>query len=310
MKKEKQALSHYEACAELYPNHAPIWQNIGKICFDLKQYEKAGDCLLKAYEADNKKNSPALYHVAVSYIMAGKEKKALPHLVYLSSGQAGPPKIEWLEAMLKVYMDLQLNEKTFELINRLLDKNGNHPRWWKILAQFYLQQNDYKNALAALTIHSYLTPVNREDMVLLGDLASTVGVPLKAGAYYKKALSLSNRPADYEKLASAYLAAYKPAKAKQVLTMALEKKPESGLWFMMGQVLYQEENFDKAYHAFDQSARLDPGNGEAYLMMGYCALRIDRKDSARSAFQKACRFSKQRKMAEELLRQAASWKER
>jgi tetratricopeptide (TPR) repeat protein len=234
--------------------------------------------------------------------MAGKEKKALPHLVYLSSGQAGPPKIEWLEAMLKVYMELQLNEKAFELINRLLDKNGNHPRWWKILAQFYLQQNDYKNALAALTIHSYLTPVNREEMVLLGDLASTVGVPLKAGAYYKKALSLSNRPTDYEKLASAYLAAYKPAKAKQVLTMALEKKPESGLWFMMGQVLYQEENFDKAYHAFDQSARLDPGNGGSYLMMGYCALRIDRKDSARSALQKACRLSKQRKMAEKLLK--------
>lgn len=306
MQKEKQALSHYEASAELYPNYAPIWQNIGKICFDLKQYEKAGDCLLKAYEADNKKNSLALYHVAVSYIMAGKEKKALPHLVYLSSGQAGPPKIEWLEAMLKVYMDLELKEKAFELINRLLNKNGNDPRWWKILAQFHLQQNDYKKALAALTIHSYLTPINREDIMLLGDLATTAGVPLKAGEYYEKALKLSNRPGDYEKLASAYIAAHKPAKAKQVLTMALKKKPASGLWFMMGQVLYQEENFDKAYNAFNQSARLDPGNGGAYLMMGYCALQIDKKDTAISAFQKACHFPKQRNRAKELLRQAES----
>ncbi|MBW2119506.1 MAG: tetratricopeptide repeat protein [Deltaproteobacteria bacterium] len=303
MGKEREALSHYKASVDLYPDYAPIWQNMGKICFDLKQYEKAGDCLLKAYETGKKKDPSALYNVAVSYIMAGKEKKALPHLLYLSSGRAGLPKIEWLEAMLKVYMDLQLKEKAFELINRLIDKSGNDPRWWKMLAQFHLQQNDYKKALAALTIHSYLTPINKKNIMLLGDLASAVGVPLKAGEYYEKALNLSNSPANYEKLASAYIAAHKPAKAIQVLNMALKKKPASGLWFMMGQVLYQEENFDKAYNAFDQSARLDPGNGRAYLMMGYCALQTDRKDTARSAFQKASRFSKQRKMAKELLKQ-------
>jgi tetratricopeptide (TPR) repeat protein len=303
--KEREALSHYEAAADLYPDYAPIWQNIGKICFDLKQYEKAGDCLLKAYETTEKKDPLALYNVAVSYIMGGKEKKALAHLMYLSSGRAGVPKSEWLEAMLKVCMDLQLKEKAFELINRLLDKSGNDPRWWKILAQFHLQQNDYKKALTALTIYSYLTPINRKDIMLLGDLASTVGVPLKAGEYYEKALNFSNNPVDYEKLASAYIAAYKPEKAIQVLTVALKKKPTSGLWFMMGQVLYQKEDFDKAYNAFDQSACLDPGNGEAYLMMGYCALRIERKDTARDALQKACRFPKQHKMAKELLKHVA-----
>ena len=60
-------------------------------------------------------------------------------------------------------------------------------------------------------------------------------------------------------------------------------------------------NFDKAYNAFNQSARIDPKSGRAYLMMGYCALRTDNKNSADAAFQRAARFPKQKKMAKKLL---------
>lgn len=56
MGKEKEALSYYETSADLYPEYAPTWQNMGKIYFDIKQYEKAGDCLLKTYELVEKKN--------------------------------------------------------------------------------------------------------------------------------------------------------------------------------------------------------------------------------------------------------------
>ena len=142
--------------------------------------------------------------------------------------------------------------------------------------------------------------------MLLGDLYNAVGVPLSAAAYYEKALTSGNNPAIYDKLASAYIGAHRPAKAIEVLDRALEKKPTSKLWFMMGQVLYEEEEFDKAYNAFNQSARIDPKNGRAYLMMGYCALQMDKKETARSAFQKATRFPRQRKIAKELLKQVAS----
>ena len=142
--------------------------------------------------------------------------------------------------------------------------------------------------------------------MLLGDLYNAVGVPLSAAVYYEKALTSGNNPAVYEKLASAYIGAHRSAKAIEVLDRALEKKPTSGLWFMMGHVLYEEDNFDKAYNAFDQSARLDRKSGRAYLMMGYCALQMDKKEAARTAFQKASRFPKQRKMAKELLKQVTT----
>jgi len=308
--KEKQALSHYETSAKLYSDFAPTWQNIGKIYFDLKQYEKAGDCLLKAYKIDEKGDPSALYNIAVSYIMAGKEKKALPHLEYLVADQAGPPKTEWLEALLKVCMDLQLKEKAFEVINRLIDKNSNDPRWWKIIAQFHLNQGDYEKGVAALTVYSYLTPMKKKELMLLGDLNSYIGIPLKAAEYYEKTLHLKNNPAIYKKLASAYLAAHEPAKAIDTLNRALKKRPTSKLYFMMGQVFYEQEDFDRAYQAFHESSSLDHKDGQAVMMMGYCALRMDKNEMAGSAFQKATHFPKQRKIAKELLKQVASWKKR
>ena len=305
--RDKEALLHYRAAANLNPGFVAVWQNMGKIHFDLKHYDEAGDCLLKAYELNEKKNPSLLYYAGVAYIMAKKERKALPHLEYLSSGEAGNPKTEWLEALLTVCMDLQLNDKAFDMIHALLDKNGEDPRWWRILARFHLQQSDYSNATAALTVRSYLTTIDRQDIMLLGDLNNAIGVPLKAAEYYEMAAGLENSPSStYEKLASAFIAAHRTANAIEVLESTLEQKPTSRLWFMMGQVLYEEGIFDRAYNAFRHSARHDPKSGRAYLMMGYCALQSDKKDAAMAAFQKACRFPKQEKSAKKFLRQVAT----
>jgi len=303
--KNTEALQHYRAAASLYPDFVAAWQNMGKIYFDLNQYNKAGDCLLKAYELSEKNDPSMLYYAAVSYIMAEKGASALPHLEYLSSGEAGEPKTEWIEALLKVCMDLQLSEKAFDVINTLLDRDGDNPRWWKILAQFHLQQNDYMDAVAALTVHSYIASanLNLQDLMLLGDLNSVIGVPQKAAEYYERALGMEQSPSNHEKLVSAYIVANKPEKAIEILEAALEQKPTSGLWFMMGQVHYEKENFDRAYNAFGYSVKHDPKMGQAYLMMGYCALQADKKDAAVSAFQKACSFPRQEKTARELLRQ-------
>ena len=145
--------------------------------------------------------------------------------------------------------------------------------------------------------------------MLLGDLNNAIGVPLKAAEYYENALNFSNNEDDYEKLASAYISGHRPEKAIETLKRILEKKPTSDLWFKMGQMLYQKYNFDKACNAFNQSVRLNTENGRGYLMIGYCALQMDKKEIARTAFKKAARFPKQKKMAKKLLKHVSLLKE-
>ena len=307
--KDREALLHYQASTDLYPDYVPAWQNMGKIYFDLKQYDRAGDCLLKVYELNEKNDPSTLYHASASYIMAKKERKALPHLEHLLSGEFGSPKTEWLKALLNVYINLGLKEKAFRVVRKLLEKDENNPSYWKLLAHLYLQQNNYKKGVTAFTIYSYLNPLKREEMVLLGDLNQAIGLPLKAAEYYEKVVGIGgDKISDYEKLASTYLAGHRPERAKVALERALNKGPNSRLWFMMGQVLYEEEKFEEAYCAFKKSAVLNDEDGECYLMMGYCALQTGKKSEAGIAFKKAAQFPRQRKMARKLLKQVVLWK--
>jgi len=191
----------------------------------------------------------------------------------------------------------------------LLEKDKNNPSYWKLLAHLYLQQNNYKKGVTAFTIYSYLNPLKREEMVLLGDLNQAIGLPLKAAEYYEKVVGIGgDKISDYEKLASTYLAGHRPERAKVALERALNKGPNSRLWFMMGQVLYEEEKFEEAYCAFKKSAVLNDEDGGCYLMMGYCALQTGKKSEAGIAFKKAAQFPRQRKMARKLLKQVVLWK--
>ena len=125
--KYKEALTHYQASVDLYPDYVSAWHNMGKICFDLKQYERAGDCLLKVYKLNEKKDPSTLYHASASYIMAKKEKKALPYLEQLISGKFGVPKTRWLEALLNVYVNLGLKKRAFKIVHRLIKKDEDNP---------------------------------------------------------------------------------------------------------------------------------------------------------------------------------------
>lgn len=298
---ESESIRHFRKATELYPGYGPAWQNLGKTYFDLKQHEKAGDCFWKAFEAGKKKDPDLLYNVAVCYLMAGKERKALPHLEYLARRMAGRPKAEWLEAYLKTCLDLKQKRKAIQTVKRLLDREGNDPRWWKILGNFYLQMGNYKKALACLTIYSYLTPLKRKEIILLGDLSYSIGLPLRAAKYYHEAIDRQEDISTYRKLANAYIAGHNYNEAIKILGRALKFKPSFEMWAMMGDLYYQQEDFEKAYHAYSQSVRLNPKNGRALLMMGYCALHMHRNDAARRAFVKAAHFAEHRKKVRQVL---------
>ena len=306
--KSREALAHYKKTLVLNPGYSVAWQNLGKTQLDLENYIEAGDAFLQGYETSETKDGSILYYASVSYLMGKKAGKALPHLELLASGKAGSPKSEWLEALLRAYMDLKQEDKAFKLIHRLLEKQGDNPRWWKLLAQLHLQKGEYSYAAESLTIYSYFTALKEQEIVLLGDLYNVIGVPVKAAGYYEKAMSLCGKAVKKEKLASAYIAAHKQDRAMEVIEEAISQKPDAKLCFMKGQLLYGKRSFDHAYHAFERCARLDPKDGRPHVMMGYCALQHDNIESARKAFQKASRFPKQKKDAERMLVQLAKWK--
>ena len=217
------------------------------------------------------------------------------------SGKHGDPDKEWFQALLNIYLDLDQEKKAERLIEQMMARYGDQPETWKLSYQFEANRQNYKMAAVALTVYSYLKPLTREEEILLADLFATIKVPLLACAHYEKAFASGASPEEYERLASAYISAHRTGQARKTLTEALKDRPTPNLWSLVGDLNYMEEDFEGAYYAFEESARLDPKDGRAYLMMGYCALQSNKKKQAAQALEKAKGFPKQKELAKQLL---------
>ena len=295
------ALKHYRTAASLHSGDAVVWQNMGKACYDLERYAEAGDCLAQAHGL-KKPESPILaYQAAVAYILADKPAVALPLLEALANRPAGTPEPEWINALLKVYLDLKQPEKALALTHRLLRQAGDDPRLWQILSRLYIDRSEYESAAAAMEIYVSLAPADPDRVRMLGDLYSLAKIPLKAARQYEKSLSANASPKDYEKTAAAYIAAHRTDLAIDVLMRGIKNQPTASLWSQLAGAYYEKGNFEPAWQAFEKSARANPENARAHMMAGYCALRLDRLPSARNAFERAARFPRQHAEAKKMM---------
>jgi tetratricopeptide (TPR) repeat protein len=305
--KNQAALERYRACAELNPGFGPVWQNLGKTCFDLKQYSRAGEHFFKAWQTGTPKDPKLRYHAAVAWMLAGENRKALAHLESLVSGDAGRPEKQWIEALLKVSLDLGRDDKAVEALGRILEKKEGEARWWKLLAQLHARRQEYRKAVSAFEVHALLVPaLGREDAILMGDLYSAIHIPLKAAQSYRSALAMRDCPKLRKKLAAAWMAAHRPDEARETMLAGPEPLSCPRIWLALGRTYYDRGDWEKALDAFSRSARLAPEDGRAHLMLGHCALQLQKKQIAVAALRKACEFKEYRRQAGRLLEATAA----
>jgi len=300
----KEAKKHYHNATKLNPDYTPAWQNLGKTCFDLELYETAGAAMLKAYDLGGGQHPTRLYYAAIGYLLAGKAEKSQPLLERLLADKSKPPKNEWIEAYLQVCLDLKETDKALKVINQLLANDQNKARWWKLLAQLHLQKNNYRQATAALEIYGYLQPLEVEELKLLGDLYLTIGTPIKAAESYTLLCRRKPLVKYHAKLARAWFAAHRHEAALTVLQKALSRQSDAGLWFLKGQILYDQNCYAKACDAFAAVDDLTvTPNGKALMMMAYCSINLEEYDHATAILKKACRCPHTGSKARKLLKQ-------
>lgn len=293
------------------PEFSPAWQNLGSVLFDLKKYVKAGEAFEEAFKKcekdDGTKSNILLYHAAIAYLISGNPALARPHLEYLTSGDVGEVKQEWLEALFKTYLDLKKDTLAMQLIVKLIHQDSENPKWWNYLAHLNMEKENYEEAAEALTIRSYLKESTRDETLLLADLYRMIGAPHKAATAYKNAIGMDgdcrqkNCSGYYKKLAYSYIASHEPELALQALDNAIEIAADSSLYQLKGQVLMAEEQWQGACLAFDRAVELDSGNGRSHLLAGYCALQIHSYGKAREHLKEAISYTKQTKQARQLL---------
>ncbi|WP_148278145.1 tetratricopeptide repeat protein [Desulfobacula toluolica] len=299
-----QALAQYQKTIDMCEGYAPAWQNMGKICFDLKKFNQAALAMEKTYELTGRKNHLLLFHAAVAHISDKKSEKALNHLQFLTSGKAGPPEAGWVKLMAQLSIEQQQTKKAIAIVENLLDKKNPDACLFRVAANLYLHMNKYRKAAEALSVYGMLCPLAIAEQTLLADLYNNLGIPFKAALHYEKVIEKKSEKKTYERLASAWLEACKPEKAMRAAEQGLKIHPKSqALWKIKAWIHYDNKEFHKASQAFLQACVLKKSDSKSLFMHGLCACKAGRHEIAKKALEKASCHSRYKKQALALIRQ-------
>jgi tetratricopeptide (TPR) repeat protein len=304
MERFEEALAQYEAAVELEPRYQQGWLNLGETAYNLGKYDRAAEAIYQGYVLSDDRPSRLLYYSAVAYLQAEKPDRSAPLLEELVSGSQGAPSFDWCKALVSVSLVLEDREMGDKAVSAMLAHHGDNPDAWQIAFQYAGSVSDFKRAAVALTVKGYLTELTREEKMQLADLYAIIKAPAQSIPYYESAVGDDASVKELERIASAYLAAYDTKTALKTLEKAIAIEPTARLWSLLGDLHYMDRDYEAAYQAFEKCAELEPSNGRAYLMKGYCALELSRYDDAIAILEQAATFPGQEETALALVKRA------
>jgi tetratricopeptide (TPR) repeat protein len=292
----------------LEPRYGRAWLRLGEAAYNLDKFAEAGAAFNRAHALTADPAPEILYYAGVSLLTGQDPDGALMALEKLLNDFRAEADLDWYQALISAGIEAGRPGRVAPYIDHLLRDRQNEPRAWELAYQFAASREDYRSAATYLTITGYLRGLTRDETVQLGDLYAVISVPLQAARYYQLALDMpatgdveNGRGGEYERLASAWLAAHDHEKARATLQGALAEKETVGLWSLMGDLEYLDEDFEASVKAFSRACDTDPDYGRGWLMMGYCALELGRDAEARRHLEKAAAFPDQQANARSLL---------
>jgi tetratricopeptide (TPR) repeat protein len=235
-----------------------------------------------------------------------QQKRALPYIRQLAHIYTGDKQIQWQEILLYQYLKLNMRTEALAYAHTLTRQAPAIARWWKGLAHIQLNDGRYKDALAALTVYSFLQPLTMEEKKLLADLNLQLGIPVKAAPVYETCLQEQSDNKLLRRLALAYRQLGRPDTALERIAAFQASAKDVELTLLKAELHFLLKQFDKAAAAYRKAAQNKGKHvGRAWLMAGYAAWQMDDIAASKKAFAKARGHDRQKKAATVALRQLA-----
>lgn len=335
-----EARSCYQRAVARSPQHLGAWQNLAKTEYELGNYIPAGEAFFKSYRLTENRAADLLYYSAIAlllseqyqpcldrfdilianhpeaitlqwkenlvyaWLQSDQPKKALSSIIELAQGFTGPKQQQWQQILLQQYMALDMRKEALDLVTSLTRQAPAVPVWWKGLAHIQLQYNNYREALAAMTIYSFLSPMTREEEKLLGDLYMQHGIPQKAVKNYEKCIQNKIDRQTILSLSRSYLELNLPEIALDKLNILSENSNDQEIEILKGEIFYSTKKYSQAAAAFERAATNQGKNtARAFLMAGYSYWQLGEHESAKKVFAQAGKQKSLEKEAQRALNQ-------
>lgn len=302
-----EALEQYRQAVELQPGLDRGWMGLGDAAYDLERYAVAGEAFLAGYECSKERRPEVLYYAAASYLMDEDPARALPIFEDLVARYGGRANLKWYQGLVISALGVGEPGRADAGVDQLLKITPDDPEAWYLKYQQAVGQRDFRTAAICLTVVGYLRDLTPQERRQLGDLHSVGEVPWLASREYVQAVAALGEEADgadWERLVSALVAAHETDDALTALDRALAAAPTHRLVALQGDVHYLRHEYAEAMAAYARLADLGDDTGRAWLMQGYCALELGRREEALTFLGRASTYEQEAEMAQLLLQRA------
>lgn len=279
----------------------------GQLLIGDEEYEKAETHLESWLATTDKPPQPGqIFYVAYANYMTDDLPRART-LIERAINEAPQPNDQWERVYYQVLFDLGEYPAALEVILGMLDRSPANDGYWRLLANHYMQQEENKEALAAMLLANIQNPMTQEaDLKRLVSMYGFIEIPEKAARLLETYMADDRLPKDPDtlrQLGDLWLMARERDKAKVVLEEAAQVAPDGRTYQLLGGIYFEDEQWEDAYSAYlealDQGGLKQPA--QVQLLAGISAYRAGMNREARVALEAAAESDEYRDQAEGLL---------
>jgi len=283
--------------------------NLGQLYMATEQYQKAVNTLQPWVRKNpTHSNQQVSVLLANAYTQLKQYRKALPYIEQAIK-QSKKPQESWFQLNLALYYELENYSAAAGILKKLIASYPDKKAYWLQLAATYQQLSRFKQALNIQDLAYKKGYLQTEAQILqLFNLYMYNKQPYQAANLLAKELGsqrVKKSSAHWELLANAWTNAkeYKQAIAALEKASALNNKGE--LYLQLARIHVEQELWHEAITAINKALKKgglkQTGEGEAYILLGMSLYETEQLSAAKSAFQKARKYQKTRKSANQWL---------
>lgn len=271
------------------PQHEQMLNNVGQLYYAIDDYNSALKYLLRYLdETCSEPAADAYILIASVYVEKKDYRKALPFVDKAIRAKKDVPE-PWYQLKLAIHYEQKQFKQAAETLVKLISLHPIKEDYWKQLSGVFLEMKDDPESLAVLALAGRQGFLDTErELENLANVYLFLEIPYKAAEVLQRGMEqgIIQRDLDsLEKLGTAWQLARENAEALEAYTAAAPLASDGRIWFRLGQIYIDDENWTEAEKALKNAlAKGVDDRGEVQLMIGVAAWNQGRTEEARQAF--------------------------
>lgn len=264
------ATVYYQKAIEKYPDFLRAWTNLGIVQFSQQHYVDAVNSLTRAVSLGDR--SGATYGL-LGYCHVRMDNPVAAEMAYMQACVVEPNNADWIRGLAELYFASRQYARAAPLVRELLRMRPRERPNWMLQADLQLAENRTVAAIATLETAGRIGVLDRDGVLLLGDLYAQQGLHPEAVATYAGAMR-DHPEAGADRLlryARSLLAGGDAAAARKVLALV----PEGGEVSVaasrldtLASLQIHDQDWPAARATLESLLRLRPMDGRALMALG------------------------------------------